>query len=305
MPAAFIVVTIGRKPPLASANPVTTPVPSATGVLLMADATPDVPIETRTSPGSRAMPSAAPMLSPVPPAIVAPVLVVPARPAGCDEAGEVGAVPERLLEQVGSPLACGSGEVAGARGVAAVGERLGVVGAQVERDVVVGEQDARHPCGVLRLVVAQPAQLGGGERGDEDAADRVGAGLRSAHLLDEVERRTCRAGVVPEEGVAHRCAGRVQRHHAVLLAGDRDRVGAVEQAVGRLVDGTQPGPRVDLGARRVRRRTRLDDLAAVGVHQEGLGRLGGGVDAQNESHVTIKYESRTNVKVVWIGRLNL
>ena len=59
MPAAFIVVTIGRKPPLASAKPVTTPVPSATGVVLTAEATPEVPTDTRTSPGRSAMPSAA------------------------------------------------------------------------------------------------------------------------------------------------------------------------------------------------------------------------------------------------------
>ena len=47
-----MVTTIGRKPPVAFAKPVTTPVPSATRASLTVEATPEVPTERTTSPGS-------------------------------------------------------------------------------------------------------------------------------------------------------------------------------------------------------------------------------------------------------------
>ncbi len=88
-----MVVTIGRKPPLASANPVTTPVPSATGTVLIAEATPDVPTESSTSPGSSAIPSAAPMLSPVPPATTDPRAVSAATVPGATMRGSAASWP--------------------------------------------------------------------------------------------------------------------------------------------------------------------------------------------------------------------
>ena len=137
-----------------------------------------------------------------------------------------------------------------------------------------GEQDRRHARSAVGLVVAQPAQLGDREGGDQHAADRVGARLRTAHLGDQVVGRAGGAGVVPEQGVAHRLAVGVEGDHAVLLAGDGDRVGPLEQAVGRVVDGAEPGPGIDLGAGRVRSRAYVDDAPVVGVDEERLGRLG-------------------------------
>ena len=101
MPAAFIVVTIGRNPPVASANPVTTPVPSATGRLLTVEATPEVPIETRTSPGRRSSPSAAAMLSPVPAAIGWPAVVWAATSPGGTTRGSRGSWPSAALARSG------------------------------------------------------------------------------------------------------------------------------------------------------------------------------------------------------------
>jgi len=39
------------------------------------------------------------------------------------------------------------------------------------------------------------------------------------HLLDEGARLPSRAGVVPQQRIAHRLAGIVQGYHAVLLTG--------------------------------------------------------------------------------------
>ena len=218
--------------------------------------------------------------------------------AGRHDPGEGGRPPERALEEVGSPLVLAGREVAGAGGVAAVGEGLGARRGEVVRDVVVRQQHAAHARGVVGLVVAQPPQLARGERGDQDAADGVGAGLRPAHLVDQVARGPGRSGVVPQQRVAHRRTGVVESDHPVLLACHGDRVGTLQHALGRGVDGAQPGARVDLGAVRVGRGARLQDAPVVGVDEQCLGRLGRGVDAEDESHVTIKYESRTNVKEV-------
>jgi hypothetical protein len=51
------------------------PVGSAAGTSLIAETTPDVPIETITSPGSAPTPSAAAMLSPVPAPSTASLLI--------------------------------------------------------------------------------------------------------------------------------------------------------------------------------------------------------------------------------------
>ena len=67
---------------MASANPAMVPVGSAAGISVTANAVPEVPIETATSPGSRPRPSAAPMLSPVPADTTWPRIVSPAAAAG-------------------------------------------------------------------------------------------------------------------------------------------------------------------------------------------------------------------------------
>ena len=74
----------------------------------------------------------------------------------------------------------------------------------------------------------------------------------------------------------------VEGHHAVLLATDRDAVGAVEEGAGRIVEGLQPGARVDRRARRMGGAVLVDDTAVRSVHEHRLGRLGGGVDAEDK-----------------------
>src|SRR2546430_4941772 len=79
---ALTVHTSGRKRPVASAKPATEPEGSAAGTDVTANAGPQVPIDTATSPGARPRPSAAPLLSPVPAATAAPQPVSPTTSAG-------------------------------------------------------------------------------------------------------------------------------------------------------------------------------------------------------------------------------
>ena len=109
-------------------------------------------------------------------------------------AGRATSWPSAAAARSGRHSPVGGREVAGPGGVAAVGERRGAGRGRVERDVVVRQQHVGHPGGGLGLVVAQPAELGGGERRDQHAADRLGAGLRSPVLGDQVERRRPRTG---------------------------------------------------------------------------------------------------------------
>jgi hypothetical protein len=154
----------------------------------------------------------------------------------------------------------------------------------VPGDVVVRQQHLGHARGRLGLVVAQPAQLGDRERRHQDAAGHLGTRLRSAHLGDQGRGLGGRPGVVPEQRVAHRLPVVTERDHAVLLTPDRHRVGALEQACGGDVDRAQPGPRIHLGPRRMRRLTCTDHAAVIGVDQQCLGRLRRGVDTKDEGH---------------------
>jgi len=64
---ALSVHASGRKAPVASAKPVTRPLGSAVGVAEIAETTPEVPIDSATSPSTMPRPSAAAALSPAPP----------------------------------------------------------------------------------------------------------------------------------------------------------------------------------------------------------------------------------------------
>ena len=65
----------------------------------------------------------------------------------------------------------------------------------------------------------------------------------------------------------------------------RDRLDAVEQAVGGLLPGLPPDVCVDLGHVGVRSAALADRLAGVGVAHHDLGVLRGAVHASHESHV--------------------
>jgi hypothetical protein len=99
---ALTVQTSGRKRPVASAKPATAPEASAAGTAVTANAVPEVPIDTATSPGRRPSPSAAPMLSPVPAATTAPHAVSPTASAGRATLGSSAAWPSAADTTSGS-----------------------------------------------------------------------------------------------------------------------------------------------------------------------------------------------------------
>ncbi len=72
---------------MAEANPAIVPVGSAVGTSLTAHATPDVPIDTTTSPGTAPSPSAAAALSPAPGPSTCPVAAASGRLAGLSTRG--------------------------------------------------------------------------------------------------------------------------------------------------------------------------------------------------------------------------
>ena len=151
---------------------------------------------------------------------------------------------------------------------------------EVPRDVVVGEQ---HPVDAARgvgLVVAQPPELGRRERRHQHAPDRA------AHACGPPISAMSSAAAAAERMSFHSSASCDRLPGASrppCRAADHrpHRAGASEQGR-RPPRGVEPGARVDrrpfgVGGRRLR-----DDRPAVGIDQERLGGLGGGVDAEDQ-----------------------
>ena len=177
------------------------------------------------SPGPAPSPSAAPALSPVPGPISTPSGVrPPASPGPSTRGSTTSERPKASSQEIGQVGVGGGGEVAGAGGVAAVGDEVveGAGTAQLPGEPVVREAHGGRARGVLRLVGREPAQLGGGDRRDRQRARRVRPRLR-AQLGHQVGGRLRRAGVVPQQRGPHDLAVGVEAHHAVLLARHRDR----------------------------------------------------------------------------------
>ena len=317
--AALSVVTIGRRAPVASAKPATVPLGSASSVSVTPKTVPLVPRDTATSPGPSPRPRAAPALSPVPAPTLRPdagdgaarqghVGVERAHDGvGRDDAGHDDGVrgpvtgdahrpTERELEQLGVVGLAGRVPVRRAAGVGAVGREgvevravralvRGAEAAQPPRQPVVGECDRCHAGRVLRLRVAEPAQLRAGERGHRDQS-RAGDPRLPAEFLDHLRGRVGAADVVPEEGVADDAALGVERDHAVLLAGDRDGGDVVEPAGvrDRGAKGVPPVAGVDRRAVRVGRATLTDDGAGGGVADRDFAALGRRVDPCHQRH---------------------
>ena len=148
------------------------------------------------------------------------------------------------------------------------------------------QADGGRTRGVLRLVVAQPAQLGDRERRDRHQPDRVHPRRRAAELVDQVEGGLRGAGVVPQQRRAYDGAGLVEADHAVLLAADRDRRDVVEPAGGRdrLLERVPPGVGVHLGALGMGGGPAADQRTGVRVADDDLAGLGRGVDPGDERH---------------------
>ena len=110
---------------------------------------------------------------------------VASRPDRADLGRDLGALVARrqqrrvdveLAEQLPAPAAVGHVEQQRARGVADLG---GVRPGQAVADVVLGQEDLADPVPVLRLVLADPEQLGGGEAGQRGVGRPSGSAPRA------------------------------------------------------------------------------------------------------------------------------
>ena len=193
-------------------------------------------------------------------------------------------VPQAEPEQVRAVRVVRRGPVARAGCVTAVGGGRLRRSGQPPGEPVVREQDAAGPLGVLRLGPGEPAQLGDGEAGHRDQPDGVRPGLRAAQLFDQVLGVRGGARVVPQEGGPDDGTGLVEHDHAVLLTADGQRGDALQESVGRLAEGCPPGLWRALGPVGVGRAAGAHVRARVGVTDDDLDGLGGGVDPGDERH---------------------
>ena len=149
---------------------------------------------------------------------------------------------------------------------------------------------------ILGLVVLEPENLRDGEAGENGVAHGLTRALEAAELRGKFLALGDGGGVAPELGGADDFAGLVQRHKAMLLAADADGLhlgGGGLRGLERGLDGfgsrVAPGVRVLLlrAGREVREEVvsggrAAEDLARLGVHDEGFGGLRAGINADEE-----------------------
>lgn len=195
--------------------------------------------------------------------------------------------------------------VPGARRVAPVGgEPTGEPG----RQPVVREHNVGQPLPRVRLVPAQPRELGDREARHRNEPAGVGPGRPApGQLLDQPRRVRGRLGVVPQLGGADDAVVRIEGHHAVLLPGHADRrhLGRSRLTPGGL-ERRPPGGRVLLGpwgaGRRMRRRAAAHDPPAVEVAHLDLRGRRGRVDAGDKCCGHERPPVRPSQTCRWRGR---
>ena len=154
-----------------------------------------------------------------------------------------------------------------------------------------GEQHPRHAGRVVGLVVAQPAQLGRGERGDQHASD--GFGAAPGPPISSMSSSAARAERVSFQSSASRTGSPSASSATMPCCCPPTEIAAAcpsrpPAAASYAVSQARGSTSVPGGWAAV---PLLDDRAVVGVHQQRFGRLGGGVHAEDEGHDPIKYES--------------
>ena len=251
LPAADSITDIMcQRPGTAWQKAWTRPRASKSGRSVVAKTTPDVPSDRATTPGSTApTPTALAAWSPPPattgvparspvaaaaPAVTTPVTSGPSCVGGI----QAGSIPSAASD-LGRPVAGGQVEEHRPRAVGLVHR---VVAGEAEPDVVLRQQDVGDPRPDVRLVVADPDELGGGEAGERVVAGDRDEPLRADDLADQV---ALGAGplVVPEDRRPEDLVGGVEEDGAVHLAGeaDGDDVVAGDARVGE--DGPDRGDR--------------------------------------------------------------
>ena len=194
---------------------------------------------------------------------------------------------------VRQPVAARWGEVPGARRVTAVGDRLGrrvAVGGpwpaarQPPGQPVVRQQHPVHRSGVLGLAFGQPAQLGDGERHRRHGPGPRRPLLRAAEFRDKRGGLRRRLHIVPEHRGADHRSRVVERDHAMLLRRDPHGVRPFEQAAACRRQRLPPAIRVALCPVRVRCARLGDHRPVLGIDEDHLDGLRGGIDPCDQLH---------------------
>ena len=229
-----------------------------------------------------------------------PALTLPETSGLSKHGGSRARIDLQLAQKLATPAAIGDVEHQGAGSVAHLGrERAG----EPVADVVLGQEDLAHPVPVLRLMLANPEQLGCGEPRERRVGHHPDQGLAAAGTLLDLAALSRGSLIVPEQGRANDRAGLVEEDRAVHLPGEADPgdVGRLELALGqhgldRLLRRVPPEPGILLGPARVgvgagilgRRRTEDRPLLVDG---QGLGSRGADIDPQCDAHVVISQRS--------------
>ena len=205
--------------------------------------------------------------------------------AGAGQPGQPGSRPSAASASSGSQLPVGGREVAGARGVAAVGGRARAAASpsrQVSQSC--GSITARGPGGGVRLVLGHPAQLGDGERGGR-ARCRSARPSAAGPPISAISAAACGAERMSFQSRAGRITCRPRRARPCRAAGPPPRPRRPGPAARRPPwrRASHHGSRVALGAVWMRRGRLRDDRAVIGLAEQHLGGLSGANRRQRQA----------------------
>ena len=165
---------------------------------------------------------------------------------------------------------------------------------QHEIQVVVRQQDGRELRVDLGPMLARPRQFGGRVAGEDGIAGGLDAARCAAHRVHDLAAFDAGAGVAPQLGRAQYLARRIDRHEAMLLAGDAQRLDASADAgIDRMEAGahrSDPRGRLLLAAAvltadQIQRRTGIGDHPArIGVVDHQLDALGARIESGDDGH---------------------
>ena len=141
------------------------------------------------------------------------------------------------------------------------------------------------PRGIVRLVLGEPPSLADREGSYRNAANSIGPCLRASPFAHEIIGCCCRPSVIPQQRISNWFACGVEGHHSVLLPGYGDRRDAIEHAIEGCAECRPPSTWIDRGAFGVRGPCLPNQFAGIGIANDDLDRLGGGINSGDECHV--------------------
>jgi len=183
-----------------------------------------------------------------------------------------------------------------------------VAAGELEADVVFRQQDVRDPRVDVRLVLAHPQDLGGGEAGQGAVSGELDEPLLTDGGVDLVALGL-RALVVPQDRRAQHLAALVQADQPVHLPRQADaahpaggQVGLPQRLADSAHDSVPPLLRILLDPVRARRLVAVADLAlapqiAGHIEHHAFAALGADVDPQNHVYPVVSQSHRCHLSI--------